>query len=107
MEKCQANKSKMGLIVLIYIAFISLGLPDGLLGVAWPGMRDSFGLPLDALGILILAFTGGYLTSSFFNGVLIKKMGIAGLLYIKYDWNADCRSWPGWSINSRIGRYIG
>jgi len=68
------------MIVLIYIAFISLGLPDGLLGVAWPGMRASFGVSLDSLGILLFASTAGYLTSSFFNGVLIKKMGVGGLL---------------------------
>ncbi len=80
MKGLHKNKSKIGLIVLIYIAFISLGLPDGLLGVAWPDMRASFGLPLDALGILLFAFTIGYLTSSFFNGVLIKKMGVPGLL---------------------------
>ncbi|ACL70094.1 MFS transporter [Halothermothrix orenii] len=76
----QRKKSNIGLILLIYIAFISLGLPDGLLGVAWPDMRSSFGLPLDALGIITIAFTSGYLISSFFNGVLIKKMGVAGLL---------------------------
>ena len=79
MEKSQ-SKSKIGLILLIYIAFISLGLPDGLLGVAWPDMRASFNLPLDALGILLFAFTSGYLISSFFNGLLIRKLGVAGVL---------------------------
>ncbi len=68
------------LIALIYIAFISLGLPDGLLGVAWPEMRNSFHLPLDALGIILIGSTSGYLLSSFFNGFFIKKIGIAVLL---------------------------
>ena len=72
--------SATGLILLIYVAFMSLGLPDGLLGVAWPDMRANFGLPLDALGILLFASTTGYLLSSFFNGVLVKKMGVARLL---------------------------
>ena len=40
----------MGLIIISFIAFISLGLPDGLLGVAWPGIREYFDLPVDALG---------------------------------------------------------
>ncbi len=80
MAEQRSNKSKLGLILLIYIAFISLGLPDGLLGVAWPDMRSSFGLPLDALGVLLVSFTGGYLTSSFFNGVLIKRFGVAFVL---------------------------
>ncbi len=70
----------MGLIFLAYIAFISLGLPDGLLGVAWPSIKSSFGLPLDALGLLLSAGTAGYLTSSFFNGKLITRLGVGGLL---------------------------
>ncbi|MCF8008464.1 MAG: MFS transporter [Halanaerobiales bacterium] len=76
------KSSKLGLLIIIYIAFISLGLPDGLLGVAWPKMRMSFGLPLDRLGILIFGFTGGYLTASFFNGILIKKIKIGLLLTV-------------------------
>src|SRR5690554_2982228 len=92
MNRACKKYSGAGLILLIYIAFMSLGLPDGLLGVAWPDMRANFGLPLDALGILLFASTTGYLLSSFFNqypvkktgeqvtGVLVKKMGVARLL---------------------------
>ena len=74
------KNKKYLLIALIYIAFISLGLPDGLLGVAWPEMRKSFSLPLDALGIILIGSTTGYLLSSFFNGFFIKKIGVAVLL---------------------------
>ncbi|MFP4371136.1 MAG: MFS transporter, partial [Halanaerobium sp.] len=74
------SKRKYLLIALIYIAFISLGLPDGLLGVAWPEMRISFSLPLDALGIILIGSTTGYLLSSFFNGFFIRKIGVAVLL---------------------------
>jgi len=80
MEKIKKSSSRIGLIVLIYTAFISLGLPDGLLGVAWPTMRESFGVPLDALGVLLIASTAGYLTSSFFSGILMRKLGVGGLL---------------------------
>jgi len=73
-------KRKYLLIALIYIAFISLGLPDGLLGVAWPEMRSSFKLPLDALGIILIGSTTGYLISSFLNGFFMKKIGVAVLL---------------------------
>jgi len=73
-------KKPGGLILLSYIAFISLGLPDGLLGVAWPGIRRDFGLPLDALGILLVCGTSGYTLSSFFSGALVRKLGIGGLL---------------------------
>jgi hypothetical protein len=38
------------LIALAYLSFVSLGLPDGLNGVAWPSIRATFNPPLDALG---------------------------------------------------------
>ena len=34
------------LLIIIYLGFVSLGLPDGVLGLAWPGMRASLGEPL-------------------------------------------------------------
>jgi len=74
------KRSSAGLIVLAYIAFISLGLPDGLLGVAWPGIRSRFGLPLDALGLLLVFSTSGYMLSSFISGALARKLGLGGLL---------------------------
>jgi len=80
-EKTDIRKNAgIALVVLIFVAFISLGLPDGLLGVAWPEMRRSFGLPLDALGVLLIASTTGYLISSFFNGYFMAKLGVGGLL---------------------------
>ncbi|MGH9940843.1 MAG: MFS transporter [Pyrinomonadaceae bacterium] len=73
------HKSALLLVALAYLAFVSLGLPDGLLGVAWPSIRASFGLPLDALGALLVMFTAGYLVSSFSGGRLLARTG-AGLL---------------------------
>ncbi len=69
-----------GLVALTLVAFVSLGLPDGLLGVAWPSMRSGFGLPLDALGLFLLGATAGYLTSSFLNGWLVRRLGVGRLL---------------------------
>jgi len=63
--------SKLSLILLAYIAFIALGMPDGLLGVAWPSMRAGFSIPLDSLGLLLFAAVTGYMTSSFLSGALI------------------------------------
>jgi fucose permease len=71
---------KLGLIILAYIAFIALGMPDGLLGVAWPSIRDSFSIPLDAMGMLLVASTAGYLTSSFSSGYLISRLGVGRML---------------------------
>jgi fucose permease len=76
----KTNRSKIGLILLAFIAFISLGLPDGLLGIAWPSIREHFSLRLDALGILLFASTAGYMTSSFLSGKIISKIGIGGTL---------------------------
>ena len=68
------------LVSLTYAGFFSLGLPDGLLGVAWPSMRASFGLQLSALGSLLMLFTTGYLLSSLLCGWLLMRINIGVLL---------------------------
>jgi fucose permease len=68
------------LIGLAYLGFISLGLPDGLLGIAWPSIRASFALPVDALGALLVMFTAGYLVSSFSSGRVLARTGVGALL---------------------------
>src|SRR5215207_3392122 len=73
-------RANIVLIILMFVAFISLGLPDGLLGVAWPSIRREFGLPLDNLGFLIIASVTGYLLSSFSSGWLMNRLGVGGLL---------------------------
>lgn len=84
MHQLTANRKQhaLGLLIISFIAFISLGIPDGLMGVAWPGIRCSFNLPVDALGITLVFGTAGYMISSFFSGVLIRRLGIGGLLSI-------------------------
>jgi fucose permease len=62
------------------LGFISLGLPDGLLGTAWPSIRRSFGLPLDALGWLLFTAAGGYLAASLASGWLVARLGVGRLL---------------------------
>lgn len=73
-------KTKFLLFGLAYLSFISLGLPDGLNGVAWPSIRAYFQLPLDALGALLVIFTAGYLVSSFTSGRLLSLMSVGTLL---------------------------
>lgn len=70
------------MIIISFLAFISLGLPDGLLGVAWPGIRETFNLPIDAIGLILVFSTAGYMTSSFFSGVITRRLGIGILLTI-------------------------
>ncbi len=74
---------KRQLTILIgFTAFVSLGLPDGLLGVAYPSIRQTFGIPLESLGTMLFMFTLGYLVSSFNAGRLIAGLGIGKLLVI-------------------------
>jgi fucose permease len=70
------------LAALAFLAFISLGLPDGLLGVAWPSMSDDFSLPLDALGLLVAIQTAGYLLSSFLSGRLLRVTSLGVVLAV-------------------------
>lgn len=71
---------KIGLVLLAYLAFIALGMPDGLLGVAWPSIRAGFSIPLDAVGLLISTVVTGYLISSFSSGPLIARLGVGRIL---------------------------
>ncbi len=62
-------------LVIIYMAFISLGLPDSMLGVAWPVMQPEFALPLEAAGFLYMMIAGGTIVSSLASGKIIKLLG--------------------------------
>ncbi len=73
---------RLGLIILAYIAFISLGMPDGLFGVALPSIRASFSVPLDAVGAIFIVSTAGYMLSSFYSGFLISRLGVGRVLAI-------------------------
>jgi fucose permease len=68
------------LLCLSCLGFAALGLPDGVLGVAWPSLRASFALPLDALGALLVATTVGYVVSSAASGRILARMRLGTLL---------------------------
>ncbi|MEV4516433.1 MFS transporter [Dactylosporangium sp. NPDC049525] len=71
---------RTSLLVLAYFAFISLGLPDGLLGVGWPFMAGTFDVSTESVGYLLVAATTGYLTSSVAAGFLLARVGVGWLL---------------------------
>ena len=52
------------LLAIIYLAFISLGLPDGLLGSAWPTMYTGFHVPVSYAGIISMIISLGTIVSS-------------------------------------------
>jgi len=62
--------------------FIILGLPDGMLGTAWPAMRHSFGEPVGDLGLILLVNTIGSVVVAAFVGRLIQRLGVSALLAV-------------------------
>ena len=63
------------LLAIIYIAFISLGLPDSLLGSAWPVMRVQFNAPIAFAGVISMIIAGGTIISSLLSERMTKKLG--------------------------------
>ncbi|MBQ7918518.1 MAG: MFS transporter [Lachnospiraceae bacterium] len=61
------------LLAIIYLAFISLGLPDSLLGSAWPTMRMDFEVPLSYMGLVSMIISGGTIVSSLMSERLTKR----------------------------------
>ena len=62
--------------------FVVLGLPDGMLGTAWPVMRQSFGAPVGDLGLILLVNTVGAIAVSAFVGRLVHRLGAAAVLTV-------------------------
>ena len=61
------------LLALIYLAFISLGLPDSLLGSGWPVMHSELGVPVSYMGIVSMIISGGTIVSSLLSDKLTRK----------------------------------
>ncbi|MDY2677374.1 MAG: MFS transporter [Oscillospiraceae bacterium] len=62
------------LLVLIYIAFISLGLPDSLLGSGWTVMHAEMNVPIPYMGIVSMIISGGTIVSSLLSDKLTRKL---------------------------------
>ena len=69
------------LLLLIYLTFISLGLPDAMLGSAWPNMHVDLNVPISYAGFITVIITLGSITSSLLSAKLNKKLGI-GVVFI-------------------------
>jgi len=68
------------LLLLAYLAFISLGLPDATLGIAWPSLRQVFQLPASAIGLVLGTAVSGYFLSGLLAGGWMHRTGVGGLL---------------------------
>lgn len=65
------------LLIIIFLAFISLGLPDSILGAAWPAMQQDFGVSFEVAGYLSISIAIGTMISSFISGKMLSKFGTA------------------------------
>lgn len=69
-------------LIIIYLAFISLGLPDSLLGSAWPVMQTDLGASFGSAGILSMVIAGGTILSSLASGAIVQKLGVGKVTLI-------------------------
>jgi fucose permease len=70
------------LLIIIYLAFISLGLPDSVLGVTIPSLQSEWAISLGAGGVISMVVIGGTIISSFFSAPVIKKLGTGKITFL-------------------------
>lgn len=63
------------LLIVIYLSFVSLGLPDGLLGSAWPVMYEAFDVPMSFAGIVSMLISGCTIISALMSERLVSRLG--------------------------------
>ena len=77
---CLRSEHFVPLLVLAYLAFLGISLPDGLLGVSWPSMSASFGQPVGALGLVLPFAVVSSMLSSASTGALLARVRLGRLL---------------------------
>ncbi|MBO5420474.1 MAG: MFS transporter [Clostridia bacterium] len=65
------------LLVVIYVAFIGLGVPDSLIGSAWPAIHTEMNIPVEAVSVLTFIISGCTVLSSMFSAGILNKFGTA------------------------------
>ena len=65
------------LLVIVYIAFISLGIPDSLIGSAWPSIYQEMDLPMEAVSCVTLLISGSTVLSGFLSTGVLNRFGTA------------------------------
>ncbi len=92
------------LLALIYVCFISLGLPDSLLGSAWPVLHQDIGVPMSYAGVLSMVIFVGTIVSSLLSDRMAKKLGAGLLTAISVTMTAVALF--GFSVSSRFWMLI-
>lgn len=99
------------LLLLAYVAFVSLGLPDTVFGVAWPSLRKTFELSQSSMGAVLATGVSGYFLSGLLAGALIRKIGVGGLLALSSAAVATALAGyalaPSWNAFFPIGFVMG
>lgn len=78
----RVERGSLPLLILSYAAFIAIGLPDGVLNIAWTYMQGTFEVNNDRLGTLLIVAMVGRLITAFTSGRLIARLGMAGFLIV-------------------------
>jgi fucose permease len=89
------------LLIIIYLAFISLGLPDSLLGSAWPRMQQDIKASFGSAGIVSMAVSLGAILSSLMSGRAIRRFGTGRITFISCGLTAAALS--GFSVSNSLG----
>ena len=92
------------LLALIYVCFISLGLPDSLLGSAWPALHTEISVPVSYAGIISATITMGTILSSLFSDKLLRKFGAGLVTAVSITTTALCLF--GFSISNQFWMLI-
>lgn len=103
------------LLSIIYLSFISLGLPDTLLGSAWPNMYPEFQVPVSYAGMISMIIAFGTILSSLQSDRLTKRFGTGkvtaasvGITALALHYSSKHMSWLHcmWGVGTTLGPYI-
>ncbi|HYG24598.1 MAG TPA: MFS transporter [Verrucomicrobiae bacterium] len=101
------NASKGALLLICYLGFVSLGLPDTVIGVAWPSVRREFGIEHSAIAWIFFGSGCSYFISSIFTGRMLRHWNVGVLLagssalvaLAEFDF-ALARAWPLFALGA-------
>ena len=101
------------LLAIIYVSFISLGLPDSLLGASWPVVHEQMGVPMSYAGVISAVIFIGTIFSSLFSDKLLRKFGAGKVTAVStaltavalFGFSVSGRFWMllAWSIPYGLG----
>lgn len=89
------------LLAVIYLDFIGLGIPDSLLGAAWPAIGPDLGLPVSSGSLVTMTVAGGTIVSSLFSARVIRRLGTGGVTVLSTALTAAALA--GFSLAGGLG----